>query len=65
MAPAMLCKTSKNSQHAVTSGKSNEIKSKLACILEADESKRLRIGGSENLYQIIIKTMSQEKETIH
>ena len=33
VAPAMLCKTSKNSQHVVTGGKSNEIKSKLACIL--------------------------------
>ena len=28
--PAMPCKTSKNSQHVVTCGKSNEIKSKLA-----------------------------------
>ena len=27
-------------------GKSNEIKSRLACILEADESKRLRMGES-------------------
>ena len=35
MAPAMPCKTSENSQHGVTRGKSNEIKSKLACILEA------------------------------
>ena len=32
MAPAMPCKTSKNSQHGATIGKSNEIKSKLACI---------------------------------
>ena len=46
MAPAMPCKTSKNSQHGATSGKSNEIKSKLACILEADESTRLRMGES-------------------
>ena len=35
VAPAMPCKTSKNSQNWVTRGKSNEIKSKLACILEA------------------------------
>ena len=41
MAPAMPCKTSKNSQHGVSRGKSNEFKSKLACILEASESKRL------------------------
>ena len=46
MAPAMPCKTSKNSQHGVTRGKSNEIKSKLACILEASESTRLRMGNS-------------------
>ena len=36
MAPAMPCKTSKNSQHGVTRCKSNEIKSKLACILEGE-----------------------------
>ena len=46
MAPAMPCKTSKNSQHGVTRGKSNEIKSKFACILEASESTRLRMGES-------------------
>ena len=46
MAPAMLCKRSKNSQHWVTRGKSNEIKSKLACFLEASESTRLRMGES-------------------
>ena len=45
MTLAMRCKTSKNSQHGVTLGKSNEIKSKLACILEA-ESTRLRMGES-------------------
>ena len=44
VAPAMPCKTSKNSQHVVTSGKSNEMKSKLACILEASESTRPRMG---------------------
>ena len=46
MAPAMPCKISKNSQNLVTRGKSNEIKSKLACILEASESTRLRMGES-------------------
>ena len=46
VAPAMLCKTSKNSQHGATRGKSNEIKSKLACILEASESTRLRMEES-------------------
>ena len=44
VAPAMPCKTSKNSQHGATRGKTNEIKSKLACILEASESTRLRMG---------------------
>ena len=39
-------KTSKNSQHGATRGKSNEIKSRLACILEASESKRLRMEES-------------------
>ena len=46
VAPAMPCKISKNNQHVVTSGKSNEITSKLACILEASESTRLRMGES-------------------
>ena len=46
MAPTVPCKTSKNSQHGATRGKSNEIKSKLACILEARESTRLRMGES-------------------
>ena len=46
VAPAVPCKTSKNSQHGVTRGESNEIKSRLACILEASESTRLRMGES-------------------
>ena len=33
MAPAMPCKTSKKSKHRETRGKTNEIKSKLACFL--------------------------------
>ena len=45
-APAMPCKTSKNSQHGATRGASNTVKSKLACILEASESTRLRMGES-------------------
>ena len=62
MAPAMLCKTSKNSQHGATRGKSNEMKSKLACILEVSESTRQRMG---EIYRIIMKTILQEKEIIH
>ena len=46
MALAMPCTTSKTCKHGVTRGKSNEIKSKLACILEASESTRLRMEES-------------------
>ena len=44
MALAMPCKTSKKCKHGETRGKSNEFKTKLACILEASESTRLRMG---------------------
>ena len=46
MAPAMPCKTSKKGKHGETRGKTNEFKSKLACILEASESTRLRMEES-------------------
>ena len=46
MAPAMPCKTSKRCKHGETRGKTNEIKSKLACILEASEPTRLRMEES-------------------
>ena len=46
MAPAVPCKASKKGKHGVTRGNSNEIKSKLACILEASESTRLRVEES-------------------
>ena len=42
MAPAMPCKIMKN----CGSSASNKIETKLACILEADESKRMRMGKS-------------------
>ena len=42
VAPAMPCKIMKN----CGSGASNKIKTKLACILEAGESTRLRMGNS-------------------
>ena len=52
MAPAMPCKISKKNQNLVTRGNSNEIKSKLACILEASESTRLRMEESlPNLHE--------------
>ena len=45
MAPAMPCKILKNNKHC-GSGASNKVKSKFACILEASESTRLRMGES-------------------
>ena len=46
MALAMSCKTSKTCKHGEKRGNTNEIKSKLACILEASESTRLRMEES-------------------
>ena len=46
VAPAMPCKTSNICKHGETRGKTNEIKSKLVCILEASESTRLRMEES-------------------
>ena len=46
MAPAMPCKTSKKSKHGETRSKTNDFKSKFACILEASESTRLRMEES-------------------
>ena len=46
MAPAMPCKTSKKSKHGETRGKTNDFKSKCACILEASESTRMRVEES-------------------
>ena len=43
MAPAMPCKTCKKSKNGETRGKANDFKSKLACILEASESTRMRV----------------------
>ena len=43
MAPAMPCKIMEN----CGSGASNKIKTKRSCILEANESTRLRMGNSE------------------
>ena len=45
MAPAMPCKMSKNNKKC-GKGESNKVKSKLACILKASESTRLRMGES-------------------
>ena len=43
VAPAMPCQIMKKN---CGSGGSNKVKTKLACILEADESTRLRMGNS-------------------
>ena len=59
LVPAMPCKIIKNN---CGSGASNKIKTRLACILEADESKRLRMEESLPNYH---EDHLQEKETIH
>ena len=46
MAPAMLCKTCKKSKKGETRSKTNDFKSKCACILEASESTRMRMEES-------------------
>ena len=46
MAPAMPCKTCKKNKHGETRSKSNDFKSKFACILEASESTRMRMEES-------------------
>ena len=58
VAPAMPCKIMKN----CGSGGSDKNKTKLACILEANESTRMRMGI---LNHIITKTILQEKVRIH
>ena len=46
MNPVMFCKTNKKSKYGETRDKTNEFKSKLACILEASESVRQRMEES-------------------
>ena len=46
MAPALLCKTCKKSTHGETRSKTNDFKSKFACMLEASESTRMRVEES-------------------
>ena len=43
MAPAMPCKTCKKNKHGETRSKTNDFKSKFACILIDGESTRLRM----------------------
>ena len=63
MAPAMPCKTCKKSKHGEIRSKTHDFKSNFACISEASESKRMLVW--KNLYQIIMRTMLQERVTIH
>ena len=58
VASAMPCKIMK----ICGSDGSNKIKTKLACILEADDSTRMRM---EIRYRIIMKTILQKKVKIH
>ena len=46
MAPATLCTTCKKSKHGETRSKTDDFKSKFACILEASESTRRRMEES-------------------
>ena len=46
MAPAMPCKSCKKSKYGETRSKTNDFKSKFACILEASESTRMRMEES-------------------
>ena len=50
MAPAMPCKTCKKNKHGETCSKTNDFKSKFACILEASESTRMRVEESRPKY---------------
>ena len=46
MAPAVPCKTSKKSKNGEARSKTNDFKSKFACVLEASESTRMRMEES-------------------
>ena len=46
VAPAMPCKTCKKSKNGKTRSKTNDFKSKFACIVEASESTRMRMEES-------------------
>ena len=61
--PAMLCKTCKKSMNGETRSKTNDFKSKFACILEASESTRLRM--QESLPNYHEKPYCRKRETIH
>ena len=62
MAPAGPCKTSKNSQHVLTCGKSNEINQNLRVFWKPVNPQDC---VWENLYRVIMRTTLQEEATIH
>ena len=61
VAPAMPCKIMKN----CGSDGSNKIETKLACILEADESTRMRMGNSMPHYHQDHIAAKQENSLLH
>ena len=63
MAPAMPCKTCKKTKHGETRSKTNEFKSKFACILEASETTRLRM--EESLLNCHEDHIAAREGTIH
>ena len=60
MAPAVPCKASKKGKHGATRGKSSGIKSKLAW-----KPVNAQDCVWENLHRIIMRTILQERGTIH
>ena len=63
LAPPMHSKTCKKGQNGETRSKTNDFKSKLACILEARVNPQDCVW--KNLYLIMMRTTLQEKGTIH
>ena len=55
MAPAVPCKTCKKSKHGETRSKTNDFKSKFACILEASDSTRMPMEESLPKYHDVGK----------
>ena len=66
VAPALHYKTSKKSKHGETRGKTNDFKSKFACILEASEPTRLRVEESlPNYHEDHIAGKGQHYNLVH
>ena len=64
MAPAMaLQDNARKARMGETRSKTDDFKSKFACILEASEATRMRMGRIST--KNIMRTLLQEEETIH